>query len=130
MEDYKKKYEDALNAARKFKNDCPSFWDTESNPFRGVFEELKENEDVRNIQDIDSVLLYDKNLPEDTRIRLRNWLKSLRERLLRGDTCSWKPSDEQIEALLKLEEMHVLEHEKTRKTPICIWLLKVLGNCY
>lgn len=47
MKDYKKKYEDALNAARKFKNNCPSLWDTESNPFRGVFEELKQSEDER-----------------------------------------------------------------------------------
>ena len=45
MKDYKKKYEDALNAARKFKNDCPSLWDTESNPFRGVFEELEDSKD-------------------------------------------------------------------------------------
>ena len=157
MEDYKKKYEDALNAARKFKNDCPSLWNTESNPFRGVFEELKESEDVRNIQDIDSVLYYDKYLPEDTRIRLRNWLKSLEERIqpqlkqkwseedealfttanklikenpynselvtknvvdwLKSlkERYTWKPSDEQIEALLKLEEMHVLEHEKNQE---------------
>ena len=47
MEDYKKKYENALNAARKFKNDCPSLWDTKSNPFKGVFEELEESEDER-----------------------------------------------------------------------------------
>ena len=47
MEDYKKKYENALNATRKFKNDCPSLWDTKSNPFKGVFEELEESEDER-----------------------------------------------------------------------------------
>lgn len=47
MEDYKKKYEDALNAARKFKDDCPLFWDTKSNPFKDVFEELKESDDER-----------------------------------------------------------------------------------
>lgn len=38
-------------------------------------------EDERNIQDIDSVLFYDKSLPEDTCIRLRNWLESLKQRL-------------------------------------------------
>jgi len=27
----------------------------------------------------------------------------------------WKPSEEQIEALLKLEEMHVLEHENNKE---------------
>lgn len=43
MKDYKKKYEDALNATRKFKNDYPSLWNIESNPFKGVFEELEED---------------------------------------------------------------------------------------
>lgn len=37
------------------------------------------------------------------------WLKSLRSQ------TTWKPSEEQIEALLKLEEMHVLEHEKNQE---------------
>jgi hypothetical protein len=38
-------------------------------------------EDECNIQVIDSVLFYDKNLPEDTCMRLRNWLESLKQRL-------------------------------------------------
>lgn len=38
-----------------------------------------------------------------------DWLKSLKEKY------TWKPSDEQIETLLKLEEMHVLEHEKNQE---------------
>ena len=38
-------------------------------------------EDIRNIQDIDSILFYDRRLPEDTRMRLRNWLKSLKDRI-------------------------------------------------
>lgn len=38
-------------------------------------------EDERNIQVIDSVLFYDKSLPEDTCMRLRNWLESLKQRL-------------------------------------------------
>ena len=50
-------------------------------------------EDIRNIEDIDSVLFYDKELPEDTCMRLRNWLKSLRPQ------NTWKLSGEQIEAL-------------------------------
>ena len=50
-------------------------------------------EDIRNIEDIDSVLFYDKDLPEDTCVRLRNWLKSLRPQ------SQWKPSDEQIEGI-------------------------------
>lgn len=44
-------------------------------------------EDIRNIQDIDSILFYDKDLPEETCMRLRNWLKSL------------KPHTEMVEAL-------------------------------
>jgi len=44
-------------------------------------------EDIRNIQDIDSILFYDKDLPEETCIRLRNWLKSL------------KPHTDMVEAL-------------------------------
>lgn len=44
-------------------------------------------EDIRNIQDIDSILFYDKDLPEETCIRLRNWLKSL------------KPNKDMVEAL-------------------------------
>ena len=44
-------------------------------------------EDIRNIQDIDSVLFYDKDLPEETCMRLRNWLKSL------------KPNKDMVEAL-------------------------------
>ena len=50
-------------------------------------------EDIYTIENIDSVLFYDKDLPEDTCVRLRNWLKSLKDRY------SWKPSDEQLEAL-------------------------------
>ena len=38
-------------------------------------------EDERNIQVIDSVSFYDKSLPEDTCMRLRNWLESLKQRL-------------------------------------------------
>lgn len=44
-------------------------------------------EDIRNIENIDSVLFYDKDLPEDTCMRLRNWLQSL------------KPNKDMIEAL-------------------------------
>lgn len=44
-------------------------------------------EDIRNIQDIDSILFYDKDLPEETCMRLRNWLKSL------------KPHTDMVEAL-------------------------------
>lgn len=44
-------------------------------------------EDIRNIQDIDSILFYDKDLPEETCMRLRNWLKSL------------KPNKDMVEAL-------------------------------
>ena len=38
-------------------------------------------EDERNMQNIDSVLFYDKTLPEDTCVKLRNFLKSLKQRI-------------------------------------------------
>lgn len=38
-------------------------------------------EDERNMQNIDSVLFYDKKLPEDTCVKLRNFLKTLKERI-------------------------------------------------
>lgn len=38
-------------------------------------------EDERNMQNIDSVLFYDKVLPEDTRVKLRNFLKSIKQRI-------------------------------------------------
>lgn len=50
-------------------------------------------EDQRNIQNIDSVLFYDRKLPEDTCVKLRNFLKTLKERI------GWKPSEEQISSL-------------------------------
>ena len=58
-------------------------------------------EDERNMQNIDSVLFYDKKLPEDTCVKLRNFLKSLKDRVGCDANCTttWNPSDEQIEAL-------------------------------
>ena len=44
-------------------------------------------EDERNIRNLESILYYDKKLPEKTRVELGNFLKSLRP--------SWKPSEEQ-----------------------------------
>ena len=38
-------------------------------------------DDERNMQNIDSVLFYDKTLPEDTCIKLRDFLKSLKQRI-------------------------------------------------
>ena len=49
-----------------------------------------------------------------------NWLKSLRPHK------QWKPSDEQIEALLKLEAMHVLEHEKNQENAHLYMVVKSL----
>lgn len=39
---------------------------------------------------------------------------------------TWKPSDEQIQALLKLEEMHVLEHEKNQENAHLYMVIKSL----
>ena len=53
-------------------------------------------------------------------IELQDFLKHLKDRVGCEANCTtmWKPSAEQMEALLKLEEMHVLEHEKKpRKCP-------------
>lgn len=49
-----------------------------------------------------------------------NWLKSLRPHK------QWKPSDEQIEALLKLEAMHVLEHKKNQENAHLYMVVKSL----
>lgn len=57
-------------------------------------------EDIRNIENIDSVLFYDKHLPEYIRVRLRNWLKSLKPQ------PRWKPSEEQMEYLKKVYESY------------------------
>lgn len=38
-------------------------------------------EDERNMQNIDTVLFYDKTLPEDTCVKLRNFLKTLKQRI-------------------------------------------------
>lgn len=62
---------------------------------------VKDKSYVKNSEDCFD---YDKRIKHHI-----SWLKSLKERY------SWKPSDEQIEALLKLEEMHVLEHEKNQE---------------
>ena len=51
------------------------------------------DEDERNMQNIDSVLFYDRRLPEDTCVKLRNFLKTIKERI------GWKPSEEQISSL-------------------------------
>lgn len=39
------------------------------------------DEDERNIQNIDAVLFYDRKLPEDTCVKLRNFLKTLKQRI-------------------------------------------------
>lgn len=61
-------------------------------------------EDERNMQNIDSVLFYDKTLPEDTCVKLRNFLKTLKERI------GWKPSEEQISSLRSV--VNSLPHEQ------------------
>lgn len=66
----------------------------------------KEDENVLN-DCIKCVTVGSKSSAQE--LGIVGWLKSLKERY------SWKPSDEQIEALLKLEEMHVLEHEKNQE---------------
>lgn len=62
----------AITAVKKLYEQKPAEWS---------------EEDIRNIENIDSVLFYDKDLPEETCMRLRNWLKSL------------KPNKDMVEAL-------------------------------
>ena len=60
---------------------------------RGVVQKPAEwsEEDENCIRNLESVIYYDKNLPTDTRIKLGDFLKSLRPH--------WKPSEEQMNAL-------------------------------
>ena len=60
------------------------------------------------IDELDAIM--NKATPNEISVysKYTNWLKSLAR-------YTWKPSDEQMEALLKLEEMHVLEHEKNQE---------------
>lgn len=80
-------------------------------------------EEVRNDKVGHSEIISDLKEMYHERI---DWLKSLKERVGNFDDGykvgfsaakynQWKPSDEQMEALLKLEEMHVLEHEKNQE---------------
>lgn len=55
-----------------------------------------------------------------------SWLKCLKERIQPQLKQDWKPSDEQMEALLKLEEMHVLEHEKNQENAHLYMVIKSL----
>jgi len=59
-------------------------WDSREKELRKVEQNPTEwsEEDERNMQNIDSVLFYDKTLPEDTCIKLRNFLKTLRQRCI------------------------------------------------
>ena len=50
--------------------------------------------------------------------KMMRLLKSLKDRYI------WKPSNEQIEALLKLEEMHVLEHENNQENAHLYMVIK------
>lgn len=55
-------------------------------------------------------------------------INNIKERLrnLHQKPNHWKPSDEQIKALLKLEEMHVLEHEKNQENAHLYMVIKSL----
>ena len=50
-------------------------------------------EDIRNIQDIDSILFYDRLLTEDIRTKLRNFLKSLKYRVQPQYNQEWSEED-------------------------------------
>lgn len=71
-------------------------------------------EDIRNIDDIDSVLFYDKDLPEDTCVRLRNWLKSLKDRVQPQPMQEWSCGDEaHLHSLITHLEQWIERHPNT-----------------
>jgi len=55
-----------------------------------------------------------------------DWLRDIKYRCFPQPQNTWKPSDEQIKALLKLEEMHVLEHEKNQENAHLYMVIKSL----
>ena len=66
-----------------------------------------DEEDVHNIQHIDSVLFYDKDLQEDTRTRLRNWIKSLKDRVQPQPKQEWnKAGRNYLEAAIAFIEQN------------------------
>lgn len=87
-------------------------------------------EDESNFQNIDSVLFCEKNLPEDTCMRLRNWLESLKERV-QPETVKWSEEDDQYLLVCKNA---LAKYQTTDKWDACIisnWLenkLKSLKN--
>lgn len=54
-------------------------------------------EDIRNIQDIDSILFYDRQLTEETCMRLRNFLESLKYKTQPQPKQDWDEEDEKIQ---------------------------------
>lgn len=77
-------------------------WDSEKKELKEIEQKPAwSDEDERNMQSIDSVLFYDKKLPEDICVKLRNFLKSLKDRVFCEEkfTTMWKPSEEQMKAL-------------------------------
>ena len=65
--------------------------------------------DKEIVKEIDIIIHGTNSISDEVRKKLQDWLKSLRPQ------SHWKTSDEQIDALLKLEEMHVLEHKKNQE---------------
>lgn len=55
-----------------------------------------------------------------------DWLRNIKHRNFARPQNTWKPSDEQMDALLKLEEMHVLEHEKNQENAHLYMVVKSL----
>jgi len=55
-------------------------------------------EDENCIRNLESVIYYDKNLPTDTRIKLGDFLKSLRSQ------SHWKPSEHQMTILKNVKD--------------------------
>lgn len=76
-------------------------------------------EDKKWFKEIELMALNFSN-SADYREKFFNWLKSLRPQ------PHWKPTEEQMNALLKLEEMHVLEHENNQENARLYVVIKSL----
>ena len=70
-------------------------WDAEKKELKKIEDESTwSEEDIRNLQDIDSILFYDRRLTEDVRTRLRDSLKSLKDRVLPQPKSTWSEEGE------------------------------------
>lgn len=86
-------------------------------------------EDIRNIQDIDSILFYDRRLTEETCMRLRNFLESLKDRV--QPKQEWSEEDDiRLDHLIGLTQKYGLNYYESIDKVIDIihWLKSIKPN--